>query len=160
MVAPEPKHQDPEYQGETSYHNGNNLFTGQSSAFLKVRVRDMDQADKNDENYYHGKKRDKRDEVLVIAFTNTGPNPRAVVVESFNTAVAETAVDRTGRAVDVARIAVFNFGHLAIHHVQILELLLIRRLINFSFERFKQESPTGNTRGVLHSCQHHRDACG
>ena len=51
----------------------------------------------------------KGEEKFVITFTNTGANPRAMVVETLHTGVTIVAMRGAWRAVDEASVAEFHF---------------------------------------------------
>jgi len=57
----------------------------------------------------NGAKPNEHNEVLVVSLSDASSKLRAVVIEAFDTTVANSTMDGSWRPVDVASLAVFNF---------------------------------------------------
>ena len=61
----------------------------------------MDAACSNCHDDHDSSRLDEHDEVLVVTLAHAGAQPRTVVVQALDTAVADAAVDGARRTVDV-----------------------------------------------------------
>ena len=68
----------------------------------------MEGAKCNDHYVHKGSAPDEDDKVFVVSLAYTSAQPWAVVVQAFNTAIANATVYGSGRPVNVTSLAVFD----------------------------------------------------
>jgi len=61
-------------------------------------------------NHQHSHQRDENYKVFIVPLAYTGAEPRAVVVKPLDAAIADPAVDRPWRPVDIASRAVLDLS--------------------------------------------------
>ena len=82
------------------------------------------------DHYVHkGSAPDEDDKVFVVSFTDASAQPRAVVVKALDAAIANAAVDGSGRPVDVASLTVFDLSEDATVDVEIFLVVFFGDLI-------------------------------
>ena len=89
----------------------------------------MEGAKCNDHYVHKGSAPNKDDKVFVVSLAYTGAQPRAVVVQALDAAIANAAVDGSGRPVDVASLTIFDFGKDTTVDVEIFLVILFGDLI-------------------------------
>ena len=79
-------------------------------------------------------------EVFVVSLANTRTNPRAMVIQSFNAAATQTAVNGPGRPKDIAVFAVFDPGKAAIQNIQVFaNFAILSGHVYLPMKGFEQE---------------------